>query len=118
MAQKEVITYTDDVTGEEAEDITTHTLLLDGAGVQIDLTSDSHDRLMDVLRPYLQAKGARRVRGGVAQAGAKVKRRGGAPAGSGNTAQIRAWAKENGYEVNDRGRVPGDVREAYEKANG
>ncbi len=38
--------------------------------------------------------------------------------GSQDTAKIRAWAKENGYEVNDRGRVPADIREAYEKANG
>ncbi|MFC9081378.1 Lsr2 family protein, partial [Streptomyces sp. NPDC057062] len=27
-------------------------------------------------------------------------------------------AKENGLEVNDRGRVPASIREAYEKANG
>nr|WP_323372118.1 histone-like nucleoid-structuring protein Lsr2 [Streptomyces katsurahamanus] len=33
------------------------------------------------------------------------------------TAQIREWAKVNGYDVNDRGRVPATVREAYEKAN-
>ena len=38
--------------------------------------------------------------------------------GSQDTAEIRAWAKENGYEVNDRGRVPAPIREAYEKANG
>ncbi|MFI9310930.1 Lsr2 family DNA-binding protein [Streptomyces triculaminicus] len=34
-----------------------------------------------------------------------------------DTAAIRAWAKENGYHVNDRGRVPTEVREAYTKAN-
>ena len=41
-----------------------------------------------------------------------------ASGGSQDTAKIRAWAKENGYEVNDRGRVPATIREAYEKANG
>jgi hypothetical protein len=117
MVQKKVITYTDDVTGEEAEDITTHTILIDGAGVEIDLSGASHDRLLEILHPYLSAGGARRVRGGVAAAGSKGKRRGAATSSSGDTAQIRAWAKENGYEVNDRGRVSAEVREAYEKAN-
>lgn len=34
-----------------------------------------------------------------------------------DTAAIRQWAKENGYEVNDRGRIPATIREAYAKAN-
>jgi hypothetical protein len=32
-------------------------------------------------------------------------------------AEIRAWAAENGYEVSARGRVPAEVRAAYEAAN-
>lgn len=116
MVQKKVITYTDDVTGEDAEDITTHTILIDGAGVEIDLAGESHDRLLELLHPYLSAPGARRVRGGVA-AGAKPKRRGAATTGSTDLAVIRAWGRQNGYEVSDRGRVSAQVREAYEKAN-
>lgn len=30
--------------------------------------------------------------------------------------RARAWAKEHGYDVNDRGRVPADIREAFEKS--
>lgn len=112
--KKEVITYTDDVTGEEAEDITTHTILIDGAGVEIDLAGASHDRLLEILHPYLSAKGARRVRGGVA---ATSKRRGAATTGSTDLALIRAWGRKNGYEVSDRGRVSAEVKEAYEKAH-
>ncbi|WP_340376640.1 Lsr2 family protein [Streptomyces sp. SS7] len=118
MAQKQVITYTDDVTGEESEDITTHTLLIDGAGVEIDLTSASHDRLLELLHPYLSAESARRVRGSVNSAATAKKSRNSASSNSADTARIRAWAKENGHEVNDRGRVPASVKEAYEKANG
>lgn len=29
-------------------------------------------------------------------------------------AEIRAWARSNGYEINDRGRIPGAVVEAYQ----
>jgi Lsr2 len=48
------------------------------------------------------------------------KRRSGSSSSAGSaedTAKIRAWAKEHGYEVNDRGRVSATVKEAYEKAN-
>ncbi|MCW8220116.1 Lsr2 family DNA-binding protein, partial [Streptomyces griseolus] len=38
--------------------------------------------------------------------------------GNKDTAEIRKWARENGHNVNDRGRVPAEIREAYEKANG
>lgn len=117
MAQKVVTLYTDDLTGEESEDISTHTILVDGAGVEIDLTSDSHDQLMDALRPFLQAAGARRVRGGAAGSTRKERTRSAQAATGREAADIRIWAKENGYEVSDRGRVPASVKEAYESAN-
>ncbi|MEU7104297.1 Lsr2 family protein [Streptomyces sp. NPDC046215] len=118
MAQKVVTTFTDDLTGEESDEISTHTILVDGAGVEIDLTPDSHDKLMDALRPFLSAQGARRVRGGASSSAAtKTRRRPAGAAGGQDTSAIRAWAKSAGLEVNDRGRVPASIREAYEKAN-
>ena len=35
----------------------------------------------------------------------------------GNQPDVRAWARANGFEVSARGRIPADVREAYEAAN-
>jgi hypothetical protein len=35
---------------------------------------------------------------------------------SSDTAAIRAWALANGIDVNLRGRIPGEVREQFEKA--
>ena len=32
-------------------------------------------------------------------------------------AKVREWARANGYEVSDRGRIPANVMEAYEAAN-
>ncbi|NED14173.1 hypothetical protein G3I33_22125 [Streptomyces sp. SID9124] len=29
---------------------------------------------------------------------------------------VRVWARDNGYLVNDRGRIPAGIREAYELA--
>ncbi|MEU3437854.1 Lsr2 family protein [Streptomyces sp. NPDC006863] len=118
MAQKIVTTYTDDLTGEDSEDVRTHTILVDGAGVEIDLTSESHDKLMDALKPFLKAEGARRTRVSLlAKAAGKGKSPAASVAGKQNTAEIRKWARENGHNVNDRGRVPAEIREAYAKAN-
>ena len=33
-----------------------------------------------------------------------------------DSADIRAWAKENGYEVSERGRISAEVRAAYNDA--
>jgi hypothetical protein len=35
-----------------------------------------------------------------------------------DTANVRAWARENGYEIADRGRVPATVLTAYQQAVG
>lgn len=33
------------------------------------------------------------------------------------TQAIRHWARENGYQVSERGRIPANVREAFEAAH-
>lgn len=111
MAQKVQVLLVDDLDGGEADE--TVTFALDGKTYEIDLNTGNADKLRDALADFVKAgrrTGGRssRGKGGRAASGG----------GSQDTAKIRAWAKENGYEVNDRGRVPATVREAYEKANG
>ncbi|MGW0731744.1 histone-like nucleoid-structuring protein Lsr2 [Streptomyces sp. NPDC002851] len=110
MAQKVVTTYVDDLTGEESDKISTHSILVDGAGVEIDLMDENYDKLLELLNPYLQAKGARRIRGG-GKGNSKA-----TSVSKDESSAIRAWAKENGYEISGRGRVPASIREAYAKA--
>ncbi|MFF4492160.1 histone-like nucleoid-structuring protein Lsr2 [Streptomyces sp. NPDC001544] len=110
MAQKVQVLLVDDLDGGEADE--TVTFALDGKTYEIDLTTSNADKLRGLLEPYV--KGGRRTGG--RSAGGRGKARA-ASGGSQDTAQIRAWAKENGYEVNDRGRVPATIREAYEEAN-
>jgi hypothetical protein len=112
VAQKVQVLLVDDLDGGEADE--TVTFALDGKTYEIDLTTANADKLRSLLEPY--AKSGRRTGGRAATGRGK----GRAAAGGGNkdTAEIRAWAKANGFEVNDRGRVPATVREAYEKANG
>ncbi|AYV29616.1 histone-like nucleoid-structuring protein Lsr2 [Streptomyces virginiae] len=111
MAQKIVTIYTDDLTGEETQEASTHTLVLDGVAYEIDLAPDSYDKLLEAVAPFTSV-GRKAARG--SRARATVSR---AAGGSNDTAAIRAWAKEKGLEVNDRGRVPKDVREAYNAAH-
>ncbi|MEV3860701.1 Lsr2 family protein [Streptomyces sp. NPDC050095] len=113
MAQKVQVLLVDDLDGGEADE--TVTFALDGKTYEIDLKEANADKLREALEDFVKA--GRRVRG----AGTATRTRGVARAATGSnqdTAEIRAWAKENGYEVNDRGRVPQTIREAYEKANG
>ncbi|MEY9847631.1 Lsr2 family protein [Streptacidiphilus sp. MAP5-3] len=116
MAQKVQVLLVDDLEGGEADE--TVTFALDGVAYEIDLTHGNAGKLRELLAPYTDKgrkqsgrAGARAGRGGRAAA---VRPVGGNP----DTAKIRAWAKEQGYEVNERGRVPSNVREAYEKAHG
>ncbi|MEU3599730.1 Lsr2 family protein [Streptomyces sp. NPDC006798] len=110
MAQKVQVLLVDDLDGGEADE--TVTFALDGKTYEIDLTTANADKLRSLLEPY--AKNGRRT-GGRASTG---RGKGRAASDNKNTAEVRAWAKANGYDVNDRGRVPATVREAYEKANG
>ncbi len=111
MAQKVQVLLVDDLDGGEADE--TVTFALDGKTYEIDLTTANADKLRDALAPFVQ--GGRRTggRGATARGKARV-----AAGGTEDTAAIRAWAKDNGYEVKPRGRVPQEIREAYQKANG
>ncbi|THA57706.1 Lsr2 family protein [Streptomyces sp. A0958] len=111
MAQKVQVLLVDDLDGGEADE--TVTFALDGKTYEIDLTTSNADKLRSLLEPY--AKNGRRTGGRAATGRGKGRAVSG---GNKDTAEIRKWARENGHNVNDRGRVPAEIREAYEKANG
>lgn len=111
MAQKVQVLLLDDLSGGEADE--TVTFALDGKTYEIDLSADNADKLRTALEPFVKA--GRRAGGRGGRGRGRVAATGGGPS-SQDTAKIRAWAKDNGYEVNDRGRVPANIREAYEKA--
>ncbi|SFT21255.1 Lsr2 family protein [Streptomyces sp. ok210] len=110
MAQKIVTVYTDDLTGAESEEVQTRTFSLDGVNYEIDLVSDNYDKLFEALAPFI-ANG-RKLGRSVGRRRSRKESTDGPSA-----AEIRAWARENGHQVNDRGRVPASTREAYQKAH-
>jgi Lsr2 len=66
------------------------------------------------LQPFLHAEGARRVRAGVI---AQHRRPSPPVAAVRDTAAIRQWGRENGYDINQRGRIASDVLDAYDRAH-
>jgi hypothetical protein len=102
VAQKIQTLFIDDLDGSDAEG--TIRFGLDGAEYEIDLNAGHAKELRDALARYMGA--ARRV-GSTARRPARGGRKGSA---SGlNTTEVREWAKEQGIEVKDRGRVPADL---------
>ncbi len=102
MAQKVQTLFIDDLDGSEADG--TVRFGLDGTEYEIDLNAEHAQELRDALARYVSA--ARRVRSG-AQQPARSGRR--APGSGLNTTQVREWAKAQGIDVKDRGRVPAEL---------
>ena len=102
MAQKIQTLFIDDLDGSAAEG--TVRFGLDGTEYEIDLNAGHAKQLRDALARYVDA--ARRV-GGSARKPTRGSHRG---AASGlNTTEVREWARAQGIEVKDRGRVPADL---------
>ncbi len=114
MAQKVTVQLVDDLDGSVAEDISTVTFGVDGVAYEIDLTSGNADKLRDLLADFV---GAARRTGGRAKRGAAIKGAVTPAAGREQTRAIRDWARQNGYELSDRGRIPSTVIEAFESAH-
>jgi hypothetical protein len=108
MAQKVIVELEDDLTGGPAEQ--TVRFAFEGSDYEIDLSAKNAAAFGKKLAPYLE----------------HARRAGRAPArGPGRTAaarqrwgDIRAWAKEHGLAVSERGRIPADVVQQYQAAGG
>ncbi|MFC5997432.1 Lsr2 family protein [Quadrisphaera sp. GCM10027208] len=112
MAQKVQVVLVDDLDGGEAEE--TVSFALDGVSYEIDLNTANAARLREELAPWVGH--ARRVGG---RSSARRSRQSSSSSGgrSGETARIREWARSNGYQVSDRGRISAQVMEAYRAAH-
>ncbi len=110
MAQKVQVLLVDDLDGGSADE--TVQFALDGVSYEIDLSTKNAAKMRDALAGYVgeaRRLGSRsRSRRGRAQASVS---------GGGSAKQVREWARANGYQVSDRGRVPANVQDAYRAAH-
>ena len=103
MAQKVQTLLIDDLDGGQAED--TVRFGLDGAEYEIDLSAKHAEAMRKALEPYVSA--ARRASGSAARRPGRNGRR--AATGGPDSTAVREWAKAQGIEVKDRGRVPAEL---------
>jgi hypothetical protein len=112
VAQKIQTLFIDDIDGSEAEG--TVRFALDGAEYEIDLNAKNAEALRKALSRYVEA--ARRSSGTAARRPARAGRR--AAASGLNTTEVREWAKAQGIDVKDRGRVPAELVVRFRAATG
>ncbi|MCL2787914.1 MAG: Lsr2 family protein [Micrococcales bacterium] len=109
MAQRVQVFLVDDIDGGKADE--TVTFALDGVTYQIDLSSYHAGELRNAVGQWTSK--ARRATTTRAARGRSPRRN----TGPSDTPLVRAWARSHGYAVSDRGRIPADVRQAYNAAH-
>ncbi len=88
---------------------------LDGKSYSLDLCDSHADKLRSALQPFVSiARGSSRT----TRRGEGLTGRTSARAATGRRAdlgEIRVWARKQGWDVSDRGRVAGEIIESYDK---
>jgi hypothetical protein len=118
MAQRTVVQFVSDLSGEELVEGEGRTIRFsyDGAEYTIDLTTAEAEQFDEVMADYIDAA---TVVGG-RRSSSRRSRRGSSSRGGSKEelGTIRAWARANGYEISERGRIRAEIVEAYHAANG
>lgn len=106
MASRTTVTLEDDLNGGPADE--TVRFSLGAADYEIDLNAANAGRFRAQLAPF--AEHARKLgRGQRARSRPST-------ASRRDSAEVRAWAREHGIEISERGRIPASVTEQYEAA--
>ncbi len=113
MARKTEVKLIDDIDGNTADE--TVTFALDGMSYEIDLSTKHAESLRKAMATYVTH--ARRL----GRSGVTARRQGGTSPARSDREQnraIREWAKKEGIELAERGRIPGDIVKQYEERAG
>lgn len=113
MAQQTIIIRTDDLDGTElGREGESVSFSLDGHEYEIDLSEKNAATMRDALGMYVQH--ARRL----TKSAGRGRRSSGTGRGTTDrdrTKQIREWAKAHGYDLAERGRIPANIVEDFER---
>ncbi len=115
MGQRIEVVLTCDLHDGEVPAEETVTFAVDGTTYAFELCAEHLQEFRDTVGRFVAA--ARRADQ------PRRRRRAAEPAGpsrrsGSDLAEVRAWARSNGYKVSDRGRIAAEVQEAYEAATG
>jgi hypothetical protein len=106
VAQKVTVELEDDLTGGPADE--TVRFAVDGTDYEIDLSAKNAAAFRRQLSPFIEhARKAGRGQPGRPSRTVASRQR---------SSEIRAWAKQRGIVVSERGRIPASVVEQYQAA--
>jgi hypothetical protein len=109
VAQQIQTLFIDDIDGGAAAG--TVRFALDGVEYEIDLSDEHASELHSTLGKYISHA---RKAGGSARRAPRGRR----AASTVDTTAVRSWAREQGFDIKDRGRVPADLVAKYQVATG
>lgn len=118
MAERIVRQVIDDLDGTEIPDGKGEQVEFAVRGVtyRIDLSSGNVGKFEKALAPFIES--ATKVGGPRGRSRGRRRVRSAAASSKEELSDIRAWANKNGHKVSGRGRIPGDVMEAYRVSQG
>ncbi|PZS19019.1 MAG: nucleoid-associated protein Lsr2 [Pseudonocardiales bacterium] len=113
MAQKVIREFIDDIDGSEAE--RTFTFAVDGTNYEIDLSSQNIKEFNEAIGGFVES--ARKVK--ASGRGRRVHKTTTSDSGRSReqTQTVREWARQEGHSVNDRGRIPVSIQQAFDHAH-
>ena len=106
MAQQVTVALEDDLDGGRADE--TVRFGFAGTDYEIDLSARNARAFRKQLTPFIAH--ARKVSRGPRRRSERT------PAGRAGGGEVRAWAKDHGLAVSERGRIPASVIEQYQAA--
>jgi hypothetical protein len=112
MAQRVIREFIDDIDGSEAE--RTFTFAVDGTDYEIDLSTQNIKEFHEAVAGFVES--ARKVKAG--GAGCRVRTTSTSASGRSReqTQAVREWARQQGH-INDRGRIPVSIQQAFDQAH-
>jgi hypothetical protein len=115
VAERIVTLLIDDIDGSDITDGGQHVeFTVRGVSYAIDLSKTNAAKFDRALKPYVEA--ASRIGSPAKPTARKRSTKAAASDQTPRLEDVRAWARENGYEVSDRGRIRGEVLEAFHAA--
>lgn len=117
MAQKVIIQLVDDLDGSQLGQGEGETVqfALEGKQYEIDLSNENVQRLRDALKEFIDAARTPSRNQGSGRRSASSSR---TSQRRDDLAEVREWARRNGHQVSDRGRVAQPILDAYDAAQG
>lgn len=111
MAQKVTTELVCDLTGDPADE--TVQFGIGGKAFEVDLTKQHADALREILDDYVRV--ARPA--GKLGSPAKARSNGAPPRDREHAQAVRAWLRQQGHVVSDRGRISGELQAKFDEAH-